>query len=77
MITATCPNGHTVDIDARFPARGEAPMCETCNLIATHFNGKTGQVFTWTDIDEHHEACSEMQDAMNSAFDNQYFSEGW
>jgi hypothetical protein len=52
--------------------------CEPCGLIATWYNERTGEVHSMTSIVEHEGACEEMQYQLDSAFDNQYFSdEGW
>ena len=52
--------------------------CESCGLIATWCNDKTGEVYTWRTIAEHEQACEDMQDMIDDAFDNQYFAgEGW
>lgn len=71
-MTTNCPSGHTCRI-------GETgtPVCDECDLIATWWNARTGEVFTWTDQEEHHEACRSLQDQMDGAFDNQYFGGGW
>jgi len=66
-----CPAGHEVT-----ESEGRV-VCGTCDLIATNYNAKTGEVFTWTDLHEHHEACRRLQDDADAAFENQYFSGGW
>ena len=50
--------------------------CEPCGLIATWCNDRTGEVYTWRTIAEHEQACEDMQYELDSAFDNQYFSDG-
>lgn len=68
--TYICPEGHRI-------ISSDVPKCPTCELIATRFNAKTGEVFTWTPIHEHEADCEALQDQMDAAFDNQYFSGGW
>ena len=70
MTTYFCPEGHKIIANG-------VPECLQCNLIATHYNAKTGEVFEWDDIESHNKACEELQDMMDEAFDNQYFSGGW
>jgi len=55
----------------------DAPTCDQCQLIATHYNGRTGEVYEWTTQAEHRQACENLQNAMDDAFDNTYFSGGW
>ena len=64
-----CPNGHEVT------AQHGGPICEECGLIATHYNTKTGEVYHWSTFEEHEQAVENLQDAMDEAFDNQYFSD--
>ena len=75
-----CPNGHSVEHDATNSRSRHihetAPTCHECELIATHYNARSGEVYTWTPIVEHEQACERMQDEMDAAFDHQYFDEG-
>ena len=67
-----CPAGHTTEW-----GQHDAPTCDQCQLIATHYNGRTGEVYEWTTQAEHRQACENLQNAMDDAFDNTYFSGGW
>ena len=66
-----CPNGHVVPS----PEQGQPPECSICELIGTHYSTRTGEVYSWMAIDEYREANRNLQDQMDAAFDNQYFSE--
>lgn len=72
MTQFTCPNGHTVTADNR-----DNVVCEPCDLIATHLNCRTGEVYSWTDRKQYREQCRQLQDQTDDAFDNQYFGGGW
>ena len=66
----TCPNGHQIDSEDFTQI-----ICEDCNLIATALDGNT--VTEWADLDDHHDACANLQDQLDGAFDNQYFGAGF
>lgn len=66
-----CPNGH----DVPTPADNGTPVCETCELVATHYNGQTHEVYSWTPRGEYEANCQRLQDAMDDAFDNTYFND--
>ncbi len=68
----TCPAGHDVHAD-----ESEDVICRHCNLIATHLNRRSGEVYEWTDLDEYHDNCEALQDQIDGAFDDQYFGGGW
>lgn len=67
-----CPKGHVATM-----GQHGTPECNACNLIAVHWNGRTGEVFAWENQDRHRAACDRLQDDMDAAFDNQYFGDGW
>jgi hypothetical protein len=50
-------------------------QCPCCGAIATWLNVNTGEVFNWEKEETHHDNCRRLQDAMDDAFDNQYFNE--
>ena len=64
----TCPNGHEIETN-------QPPVCHKCDLVATHYNAGTGQVYSWIDRAKHERNQERLQDAMDEAFDNQYFKE--
>ncbi len=66
----TCPNGHAIEAHEH-----ETVCCDECDLVATWLNHRTGEVFAWTQRDEYEEGCRRLQDAMDEAFDHQYFDE--
>ena len=66
----TCPNTHRIEAGDR-----EDVKCHPCNLIATHLNRATGEVFTWMDQNRYAESCENLQDQMDAAFDNQDFND--
>lgn len=71
----TRTNEHTIKCrDCK--AELDAPYrCEDCQIIATWYNEKTGEVFTWRSVAAHEAACEDMQDQLDAAFDHQYFEE--
>ncbi len=71
MATYICPNGHEVTENA------EGVICQECQIIATSYNTKTGDVHTWASLGRHRHNCEKLQQAMDDAFENQYFSGGW
>jgi hypothetical protein len=66
-----CPNGHRVEVGASNENRTE---CDLCGLVATQVSADG---VTWMHSDDYDEQCRELQDAMDSAFDDQYFGGGW
>ena len=70
-----CPQGHTTRWQGKHPV--ETPVCDECGTIGTHYNARTGEVFEWTDQEEHRQNCERMQAEIDAAFDNQYFGGGW
>ena len=66
----TCPAGHVADVNEY-----GTPECHQCDLVATHYNARDGEVYTWTPRATHEAACERLRDQMDAAFDNQYFSE--
>lgn len=74
MCTFKCPKGHDVHWDA---SETTCPVCDVCRIVATHYNPREGVVYSWTPIQEYRRNCERLQDAMDEAFDNQYFNEGW
>lgn len=69
-MTYTCPNGHKIEAGER-----ESVECEPCDLVATHSDGATGEVYTWTPREEYRERCMALQDAMDDA--DQSFCGDW
>ena len=67
----SCPAGHPIAATVLEPVE-----CDACELVATHYNASTGEVYQWTNRDIHRAACERLQDEMDAAFDNQYFNEG-
>jgi hypothetical protein len=65
-----CPNGHEVKAN-----ESEMPECYKCELVGTHWNAKTKEVYSWTAKEVHENNCRELQRQMDDAFDNQYFSD--
>ena len=70
MSVYRCPTGHEIHTDPDDP-----PECDSCNLIATHYNSRTGEVWTWTDRQKHENACRQLQEQIDAAFDHQFFDE--
>lgn len=66
--TYTCPNGHQI-----LAVDGENVECTQCDLIATHLSRATGEVYSWMDVGDYYDACRDLQDQMDAAFDHQYF----
>lgn len=66
--TYTCPNGHKIVAEDN-----ETVECTRCDLIATWLDRSSGTVHTWMDYDDYSDACRDMQDQMDAAFDHQYF----
>jgi len=54
-----------------------APTCRDCSRIATHYNSKTGEVYEWLGCEDYRMNVQAMNDQMDAAFDNTYFSGGW
>lgn len=72
MQTYKCPSGHQVHAEDR-----QDVICHKCDIIAMHINRRDGIASEWMDRDEYHEGCRDLQDQLDSAFDNQYFGGGW
>ena len=71
----TCPNGHRVDWS--IDDDDTAPTCHRCGLIASSYNAAEFTVSTWTPLEQHERQREALQDALDDAFENQYFSGGW
>jgi hypothetical protein len=69
---ADCPAGHQT-----VWGRHDVPTCEECSLVATGYNGRTGEVSGWMTREAYEDACRDLQDQIDAAFDNQYFDGGW
>ena len=70
--TYHCPKGHVATLQDNC-----TPACIPCKLIATHYNGKSGEVHEWTPMAQYRANCERLQEEMDAAFDNQYFDGGW
>lgn len=51
--------------------------CVSCDLIATHYNISTSEVYSMIPINEYLAGLDEMQSQLEDAFDHQYFDTGW
>jgi len=69
----TCPQNHRFDHDFSTGA----PVCPTCGVVGTHYNNRLGKVYRWTDGHVHQDNQDQLQEAMDAAFDNQFFGGGW
>lgn len=73
MTKYTCPNGHTCTGDEG----NDLPHCHQCSLVATGWNTRTGEAYDWQSYQVYLDNVQQMNDQMDAAFDNQYFSGGW
>ena len=69
-MTTICPNGHKITTD-----NFQTPVCKKCGITATHYNRNTGKVYFWMDTVKFEMGQERLQDELDAAFDNQYFSE--
>ena len=65
-----CPSGHTPYIDD-----DNIPHCEQCELIATHYNERTLEVYDWETEEIHRQNVIRMNDALDFGFDNTWFND--
>jgi hypothetical protein len=69
----TCPKGHIVEA-----GNWDDVVCHDCDIIATSYNVKTGEVYHWTPTQKHRAACERMQQEIDTAEDRMLFGdEGW
>lgn len=66
--TFTCPSGHAFKKGADF-----APECHQCGTVATHWNGKTGEVYQWSGREDYDCDVRNMNEQLDQAFDNEHF----
>jgi hypothetical protein len=67
-----CPKGHELEVDD-----SDTVQCDQCKLVATHYNRVSGEVYQWTPRSQYLRNCERLQEEMDDAFENQYFSGGW
>jgi hypothetical protein len=70
VIEFRCPADHIVIHDTDDE---ECPTCISCDIVATHYSSSPPEVYTWTPAHVHEAQCRALQDAMDAAFDHQYF----
>lgn len=49
--------------------------CIPCQLVATHWNEKTGEVYSWAKAADYDAACEDLQNQLDDAFCHQYFED--
>ena len=71
MLEYHCPDDHIVIFDTEVES---CPRCDICDTVATHYSTlPTCVVHTWTPAHVYEAQCRAIQDAMDAAFDHQYF----